>query len=312
MSTHIALLMAALAWPGAAQSPIRGPLLGWAWDSRTETLRPILGITGSSLLGKSLDVGAAVKHAAVASGQDVALAILGDHRTVARVHLKADVANAVFEEIPDGAGSVVLSTSESAALVWHPLLNRIYVVTGWRTSAPPVWWVKSEAVGSAVSMAVSDDGEFVLAISAEGSVSLLERSGARVLWEGMGARGAAFLENSRTALIASATGVWVARDLPAWSDPVLLRDGESWGTVAAIDGQRALLTDRGSQSVLEVNLATGEVRSAQCPCMPAALSRLNGDGVYRLNELGGGPLWLAEISEAGIRTVFVPPDPPES
>jgi hypothetical protein len=28
-----------------------------------------------------------------------------------------------------------------------------------------------------------------------------------------------------------------------------------------------------------------------------------------LNEVSRGPLWLVEISDSGLRTVFVPPDP---
>ena len=59
----VLVLSGLLGLPLCAQDPIRGPMLGWVWDARQESIRPILGIAGSSLMGKAADLGVTVKYA---------------------------------------------------------------------------------------------------------------------------------------------------------------------------------------------------------------------------------------------------------
>src|SRR5262249_2231200 len=79
------------------------------------------------------------------------------------------------------------------------------------------------------------------------------------------------------------------------------------GPVTALDSSRALIVDAGTQSVIEVNWDTGESLTTDCPCSPTSLTRMRG-GVFRLNEVSGAALWLVEVLDSGLRTVFVPPD----
>ena len=83
------VLSGILVLPLCAQDPIRGPMLGWVWDAKKETIRGILGIAGSSVLGQGLDLGAPVKFAAIAGKRETAIVLLGDAKEAAIVDLKA-------------------------------------------------------------------------------------------------------------------------------------------------------------------------------------------------------------------------------
>jgi hypothetical protein len=69
------------------------------------------------------------------------------------------------------------------------------------------------------------------------------------------------------------------------------------------DGQKLFVASMGNQSVTTIQVATGDRSALACDCTPAALIPMG--SVFRLTELGSGPLWLLDpASERGL--VFVP------
>jgi hypothetical protein len=48
----------------------------------------------------------------------------------------------------------------------------------------------------------------------------------------------------------------------------------------------------------------GNRTGVACACSPTELAPMG--SLFRLNELGAGPLWVADAGSTGPRTVFVP------
>lgn len=306
-----------MALPLAGQ--IRGPMLGWVWDSRQESIRPVLGITGSSVLGKGIDLGAPVRHASISGSQEFAVYLAGENRSAMLVDLRSvDTPSRALEGIADGAIQTVLSPRGEAALFLYEDPKMIRVVRGLPAEPVLVREIDLSVEGLPVDpddeahplrWAVSDDGTLVaLGYPGQKQVLLIDESSNRVaLPQELTAKSISFLEKSSSVLIAAGDGVYLVQGAPA-----NLEFRKVWETTAsaatALEGGRILLVDPAIESVVEVNADDGSLRVAQCPCSPTAIVRMSGSGVFRLNEVSADPLWLLEIQKSGLRTVFVPPD----
>lgn len=65
-----------------ADSGLRGPVSGFVFDPRQQTIRPINGLPGSSHLGAPIELPFALRLASMCSGTDLALAISGEDNGV--------------------------------------------------------------------------------------------------------------------------------------------------------------------------------------------------------------------------------------
>src|ERR1051325_3269137 len=74
----LALVLAAVPCLPAQTSQINGPVSGYVFDAAVHALRPILGLPGSSLLGRPLSLGFDVASAFVAPRQDFAFVVAAD------------------------------------------------------------------------------------------------------------------------------------------------------------------------------------------------------------------------------------------
>lgn len=290
---------------------IRGPMLGYVWDARQESIRPVLGIAGSSTLGRSVTLNFAVKQASVSPNQDFALAVGGDNRMPYLIDLRAvDAVARPIDGLPANAERVVLSSRGTAAAVIYSDPRRVYVLTGLPLNPSVARQAELSAEGVPASAAVSDDGAVVAAAYPEAkALAIIDGNGNVVrLPDPLEVRSLAFLENSSELLAATDRGVL---RIAANSVAGVLYDSPSVKAVSSSsDGRRVLIADGDNASVIEVVLDSGERRQADCPCVLSAVSRMS-PGIFRLNEVSSAPLWLVEVLDSGLRTIFVPPDPAE-
>ncbi len=310
----LSVLSGILALPLCAQDPIRGPMLGWVWDARKESIRGILGIAGSSVLGQGVDLGAPVKLAAIAGKRELALVLLGENREAAVVDLKPLTPSAQrIADMPAGAERVVLSPTGAAAVLVYKEPPRMIVLGALNTAPEKKAELDLANEGLPAALAVNDAGDAVLATFGEAArATLFDTSGNRFpLSKETPVKSIAFLEDTRDALLAAEDGVFLSREVSADGPLERIAEVVSAGAVAALDRQHFLIVDNELQSVVEVNVEAGSKRDAQCPCAPKLLTRMTGANIYRLNEVSNGPLWLVEVQESGLRTIFVPPDPSE-
>jgi hypothetical protein len=334
--TRILYLVPALAITAisveAQQATIAGPVTGYVFDSSAQSLRPILGLPGASLLGAPLDFGSSISGAVIAPRQDTAFLTTADgalHLFALNAASPAEItvsgllggaANPVsFGESstagrasrrplrPSPSSQVVFSPSGTAAALYQA--ESIQVISG-LPGSPAV--AGSFHVGSAPdSFAVSDDGA-VLLISADKSVRLI----------GSFADLGDLMDTTRNALLAFAPGTHDAAITdPAGAGVVLYHDltGADTSQVLApvnpnisaasaaafsADGKSLLLASASRQSITALDVSAGSSNIIACSCSPTSLARMG--SVFRLNELSSAPLWLLNPQPAQPQVLFVP------
>jgi hypothetical protein len=308
----VLVLSGLLVLPLSAQDPIRGPMLGWVWDSRQESIRPILGIAGSSVLGTAADLGFAVKFASISGNQEYAFALGGDTREAMAVDLRPVTPTFTrIDGVPHGATRTALSPRGNAAVLWYTETNKLAILGGLPREGVLLREIDLSVEGPPGAIAVNDDGSLVLASFPETkSVMVFDADGNRwKLPKESAVTALVFVDNSRDALLAAEDGVFLTSDVSSNATFRSISTIASASALAALDAGRVLVVDGSVQAVVEVTVDSGDSRSVQCPCAPTGLVRMSGSGIFRLNEVSRGPLWLVEISDSGLRTVFVPPDP---
>lgn len=304
---------------GAAMLPaqtgtVGGPVSGYVFDARGQSLRVLQGIPGAALVGGPVDLGVAVNAAWVSPKLDSALIVAADG-TPRIFRLDAGQAAPIQAEGLVAPERAVYSPSGTALALITPGSVRIYkglpsspTVAGTielpadLAAAPgALAYGKRRRPGSG-PVAVSDDGLYLL-YGNNGSMQLLGVAGdSHTLTDAAagalpvfapGGHDAAVIDSQTIALFQDAAGAATVRRLPGLSGV--------HGADFSPDGRRLFLA---STSVTAIDLTTGDRTAIACDCRPAGLARMG--TAYRLNDLGKGPLWLLDASSAAARIVFVP------
>src|ERR1700736_294629 len=152
----------AVSLPG--QSTLSGPSLGFVFDSDAKGIRPILGIPGAASLGKPLDLGIAVIKAAISPQEDYMLAFSSDSSLLlvrSNNGVISTDTNANIAGVPD---LIAISPSGQSAVLFYRQMANVQVLTGLPKSlAAPQTIDISGLPNSLDTLAVTDDGQFVLA-----------------------------------------------------------------------------------------------------------------------------------------------------
>jgi hypothetical protein len=303
----------------AQQGQVGGPLAGYVFDRQAHALRPVLGIPGASLLGDSLSFGLPVQAAYVAPGLDSVIVTAAD-RSLRIFKLTAGTAKELtvngLNGVPD---SVSFSPSgTSAALV---AAGRVQVVTG-LPNAPvggPVVDVRNTSDASAVSVrphpyrgmatdmvAISDDGSLLLV--SDSSVRVQQTAGgAQTVMDSVSGALVAFAPGGHDGVVAhpSSAGLVVIRDLGGANQQQAIASASDIasadGVAFSADGGK-LYVARSSSGVAVFDLAAKSRTDIACGCVPFGLTQMG--TLFRLNDLGSGPLWVLDPAHA--RIVFVP------
>ncbi|HUQ91996.1 MAG TPA: hypothetical protein VM120_09955 [Bryobacteraceae bacterium] len=296
-----ALLMFVTATSLCAQNAVQGPRVGWVYESASESVRSVLGIPGSSLLGERRDAA----HAAIAGNRGFAIALAGESRQPSLVML--DSGESRMLDLPAGAERAVFNASGTAAAVLYRNSANLIVVKGFPASPAVARHIDFAAAGMPFSIALSDDADAILAVY-ESTVTAFDEEGNRWNLNFDGApRQVSFLDGSRDALISSEAGVYLVRTTTGNASYKKLWSGNATSAAATADGRRAIVLD-GANSLVFLNLADETVSSVDCGgCLANTLSRMS-DAVFRVNELSDGPLWLVDLNGQEPRAVFVPAD----
>jgi hypothetical protein len=172
------LLMAAGAGVLGAQTPVGGPSLGFVFDAHGQTLRPVLGTAGASLLGDPLNASAPLSRASISLRQNVAIGNDGGWKAFSLAPTGPNASGLGPVVLPDGlAAGARLAVSENgtAAAFYDGDNSVLSVVTGITSPSMTASSVNLAALpGAITSLAVSDDGALLLSASlAEGGESLL-------------------------------------------------------------------------------------------------------------------------------------------
>jgi hypothetical protein len=305
--------MALAAAASAQQGAIDGPVSGFVFDSNARSLRMIRGIPGAALIGGPVDFKQDLTRAWVAPGLDSALVVTADGaaRAFRLDGAKAAEIAAAGLVAPE---RVVYSPSGTAMALVTAGSVRIYsglpgapTVTG--TVALPA--DRTVAAGPRAKLqrpgggpiAVSDDGRYLLygngpvveLMDANGNTrTLTEASAAAIPTFAPRGHDAAVTDKESVALFQDVAGAATVRRLPGIS-------GARAATFSP-DGNRLFVA---GASLVSLDVAGNERAELSCDCRVSGLTRMG--SVYRLTELGNGPLWLLDAA-AEPRVVFVPAD----
>jgi hypothetical protein len=300
--------------PTAVQA---GPQLGYAWKSADQTLRPILGVLGSSQTGASIVTPTTFVTAASSSTAGIAL-LIGADQQVYRMTLPNGTPTPITLTSGTGlttkAGAKIrFSPSGTSALVFVPGSLTASVLTN-PASTPQV---RSISVATPlVDMAASDAGVVVaLSQAATGTtLSMLPATGIpQILATLKGGGGLSFVGTGDTLLAADSVAntltqvqaVSTAPSVTQLATANLLKSPVAVG--AALTGRWAVVANASESSVVRIDLtgATAPQRIA-CPSQPDMAERLTGSGVFRFNEIGATPTWIADMTAPTPSMLFIP------
>jgi hypothetical protein len=310
MAKYTLFLLALAGFAQAQQGSVSGPVAGYVFDFGSLALRPIRGIAGASTMGDPIAAAYPLTAANVAPRQDSALAIAPDGSThyftlnsgalneVAISGLTAEPERVAFS--PSGTAAVLYSNGRAQIVTGLPgapsLAGSIQLGSGPRSPHP-------------TSFAISDDGAYLLFAVGE-AIQLASQSGGvrGVMSAGAGASVAFAPGGHDAAVAARGTGAVLISDVPgAAAQQTLAAGDQSFQIVAGLsfsaDGKRIFMASAAAQSVVTLDLS-GNRTDVACNCSPAELTPMG--NLFRLNELGTGPLWLADAGSSGPRIVFVP------
>jgi len=304
------------------QSTVAGPVAGFVFDGAGRVLRPIQGVPGASLLGGAVNFGFALAAVYVSPRQDSAFVVGADDS----LHLFRLNSGAVAEVgLGNLAGvpqTVVFSPSGTAAALFA--MGKARVITGLPNAPALAGTVAIPGSGPVAArpgrtspgrapigtLALSDDGAYLLTVS-DGSVRLLNSQGEnRSLLLAEPDAFVAFAAGGHDAAVMDSTsGLTLLRDAAGAATPQVLATpggvlAGSVGLAFSQDATTLYVASATAQAVTAFNLATGGTRSAiGCACTPSILMPMG--NLFRLNDLGRGPLWLLDTG-GNPRTVFVP------
>ena len=291
-----------------------GPQLGYFWNAADQTLRPVLGIPGSSQVGASVvPAGTYVAGAAsAASGMGVLQEQDGSLDVMSLpsgqpVHLAASVAV---------GASIRFSPNGRAALVFAPGGSSVQVVTGLNKVPAAAGIALSGAVMDAT---VSDAGRVVVAISgAAGTVlQAVNASGAASTVGSAGVLGGLSFVGSDDVVYAdaSANTLTVVHNASTAPSPAqvpttaLLQAPKALGVSA--NGQWVLVANGAEPTLVRLDLtAQAAPLKLTCNCTPTLVATLAGQGAFRVtNPASGEPLWAVDAGVATPRAFFIPAMP---
>lgn len=302
--THVAAQPAAMKAPG----------LGFAWDGRSNQIRPIHGIPGAAILGEGTGQ---TEYASVVISprHDLALAISVDTGKVQAIRLSSGN----VQDVP-GVGAapsrLIFSPSGTAALA---VGAKLQLLAGLPESPTLQDVVLPPDAGTPTSIAISDDAQLVL-FSARSD----DTASTWLLVPGMSPFPvavpgpivvASFQPGTRDAVAIGPDGTVYqllnssirgeVRQLyagsPQTADPVAVR--------TSFDGKRIYTANR-IGTVAAIDLASASLEAVDCGCTPTGLEPLAFTNLFRITEISDRPLMLFDVSVPTPRVWFVPADAP--
>jgi hypothetical protein len=308
--------------PQAQSQPPAGATLGYVWDAASQSLHPIQGVPGASI------VGSAIVSAPSQGPGFIATASSG----VSGMAVFLDASGGVFESSltggpltkiasAPGATSLVLSNSGGYALVTGQSsagVSNALVISG-LPQAAATRSLNVSALGPILGIAASDTGTLALAAgSGQSGISVVAFAG-----QGAGTHvataqafgGLQFVPNSDELVVpdgASGAVTAISHVNTSPSSAVLSPPGGITAPVALdiTPNGRWVVAANHSGDVLRIDL-TGATAStkAHCSCAPTQVLALNGSSngtAVRLVTPAGGPLWVVDAGSSAPRVLFVP------
>jgi hypothetical protein len=289
----------------------QSPKLGYVWNDTEGSLRPILGVVGSSQIGQTVVPAGLYKRGASSAVSGVAL-------------LEESGGTLDLMRLPDGEAVVVgtgfgsglqirFASSGSVAIAFVPGASGVKLITGMPSSSQ----MRSIALTAAVlDGAVSDDGSVAVAMQVVGGVNIAVIAGDGKVVPAAKAKsvgGLGFAGSSDDLVFADSTAntLTVVHSASTAPSAVQVQTGNLLKQPIAVgtsrDGRWVVIANSGDASVIVADLAaqTAPQRIA-CSCKPTMAAQLAGTGAFRVTDIGSGPAWMLDATASAPKMLFIP------
>lgn len=286
-----------------------GANLGLLWSPADKTLRPVVGVPGSSWMGASVVPAGAYQMGAYSSASSVALLI--DSRGNLSILSSPTFQPVVLAQGIPANSVIAFSPAGTQAALFVPGAASAMLLAG--LPAQPSLTV-FHATSSISGMAIGDDGTLLVASQGSAGFSIVQvsRGGtSSTVASVAGFGGMAFLPGTDDFLLADSVNNTLAR-MHNGSLQILATkaDGlnQPLAVAASADSQWTVVANQADGSLLRLSLtgATAPARTV-CACSPSELTPLAGNAVFALTPPGTAPSWLIDAGRTVPGVFFVPP-----
>jgi YVTN family beta-propeller protein len=295
------------------QSGIQVPVAGDVLDAGTGTVRPVIGLPGSWLLGSPRPLGVSLRSARFAGHGDFALAVLNDTaQLVLATRLSSDAPQLTL--VPDAiaADMIALDAGESTAALYSENTQQLQFVSG-LPDAPIAHTPMSLAgldgpvtalalAGSTVAIATSD--------GQSGSIYALHEQAAVPVFVTSVHRMAAVTFVGNGTDLAGVDQVTdeltLIRSFSTSPEPAVVatqHDGIARAVGLQAEGKRIFVANSGANTVVVLDLDTNLITPIELAITPSGLERLS-SGWLLTNAIGSEPLYVVNPDDLGV--LFVP------
>ncbi len=308
----------------AQSQPASGPRLGYVWDSASQSLRPLQGVPGASIVGVATVTAPAQGPGYISTASSA----------VSGWALFLDATGGVYQSaltggpltkiaMLPGANSLVLSHSGTYALVTGKSASGAPFAASFSglPATPSVRNLNVSSFPSILGGAASDTGTVAFATgSGSGGVSVVALvglgAGAQVATvEAFG--GFQFVPGSDELVVADG-GSGVLTEIShvnATPTSAVLSAAGAISAPVAMDitsNGRWTVVANAKGDILRIDLTgVAAATAVRCSCAPSQVVALNGNAVH-LVTAGEGPLWIVDAGNSVPRVLFVPAIGPAS
>ena len=299
-----ALLLVACASAQSNSTTITEPVLGLVFDVGAQSVRTLTGIPAASRVGGTMGDGTPLAAAAISSQLSYALALDG----AGTVMLVSQSGQQPVTGLRAGAVLAAVSPAGMAAAVYFGDTGKASILTGMPDAPKVLREVLLDGPPSA--LAVSDDGASLAAVvdlaANQATVFFYSDGPGQGLLSDRRFPSLEFVPGGGSLLVATENAVYLYQGRQGLQLLTDQRDGVTnvVGAAASGDGARIFISMASGQVAVR-NLAASTQTLISCSCQPAGMWRLRGKAVFRLNELGTGPLWVIDGDATQPRILFV-------
>ena len=303
----VLLLLASAAF--AEDARFLGPLLGYIFDATSQQIRPLVGAPGAARVAAAPN-GLRLDKAVLAGNASIALGYQAGAERL--VWINPGKADAGATAIPDSLASfdlAALSRGATSAIVYAQTCNCVQILTELRNDPKVQRTVALPEGGSARALAINDEASVFVIADGSGKLVVHTPDFAREL--SVSTNSIAFSPDGSMIAAVDDTRKTVAlisnlKASPELVEVVSERDGlKQPAAVGFVTASKLLVADKDSL-VHVVDVALRSVQPVACACTPELIERTADPNIYRLTDTGAGAVWIVEIKEDTVRTLFVP------
>jgi hypothetical protein len=309
------LLLSSGAAAGQLSLNLNGPVSGYVFDADSAILRPLLGIPGSSMMGKPVEFGFKLSQVLTLGARFVVASTSAyPDLVVLDMATKPPAVTPISGVSAAGLALAVASLDGTSAAFYEAGAQRAWIVTGLPKQPAVSHAVDLSSAGAVMQMAIRNDGRVLVFSASDRGVQTLyswnESPGLRPVSAVVSVSAIAMTQNGGAIVADSGTdevfAVWDAGGAAIRQFLVGAADGAVAPVGVGVSaGGRIHIANAGSATTITLDPSGRFLTSQACECEVSGLYALS-DSVFRLTRALDRTIFLLDASSADNQILFVP------